>query len=419
MVLAGRFVGYIPRQMVARFLSYARQFERDLWVLCGGWFVGALGFAAAIPFLSIYFHNNLGMSLTEIGLFFGAIALVRSVFQAVGGELSDRMSRKTLLVWAQLIRAVTFLLLGLAIDYELGFWPVAVLMTINSIFGAVYHPALQALVSDLLPEEKRLDGYALTRAAGNLGWAAGPAIGGFLAHSSYAVLFYMAAAILLSSGLIFRFVFIGPKQIKPKESFRISDLVAIKDDSNLAIHCVLCFLLYLVVAQLIAPFSVYAVQMVGRSEIELGWLYTVNGLLVGLAQVLVTRFLSGYRFTTQLALGAVLYFVGYGVMGLSGNYVYLLTVIVVVTTGEMVMSPPSVTLTSRLAPEGHMGRYMGIYSFFMTAGWSLGPLYGGWFLDHFADQTELAWLLIASLAILPAVGFLWFGKRLPDSYNGK
>lgn len=403
--------------MVARLFGYLRQFERDLWVLSFGSFVGALGFAAAIPFLSIYFHNSLGMSLTEIGLFFGAMALVRSVFQAIGGELSDRMSRKTLLVWAQLARAGAFGMLGLAIDYQWGFWPIAVLVTINSIFGAIYFPTLQALVADLLPEEKRLDGYALTRAAGNLGWAVGPAIGGFLAHSSYSVLFYIAAAILLASGLIFKFVFAGPRQAMREEAFRFSDLIAVRRDSNLAMYCALCFLLYLVVAQLIAPFSVYAVEMVGVSEVQLGYLYTVNGLMVALVQVSVTRLLGRYRFTTQLALGSLLYFVGYGVMGFSGDYSFLLMAIVVVTTGEIVMSPPSVTLTSRLAPEGQMGRYMGIYGFFMTAGWSLGPLYGGWFLDHYSDRLDVAWLLIASLAVVAAVGFAWFGKRLPERFN--
>ena len=193
--------------------------------------------------------------------------------------------------------------------------------------------------------------------------------------------------------------------------------MAKRDDSNLAIHCLLCFVLYLVVAQLVAPFSVYSVGIVGISEAQLGLLFTVNGLLVALAQIPLTRMLAGFRFTSQLAIGALLYFVGYGALGFCGHYAYLLTVIGVVTFGEMAMSPPSLTITSRLAPEGHMGRYMGVYGFFMVGGWSLGPLYGGWFLDNFADQPEVAWLLIASLALVAVLGFLWFARRLPERYN--
>ncbi len=64
-----------------------------------------------------------------------------------------------------------------------------------------------------------------------------------------------------------------------------------------------------------------------------------------------------------------------------------------------------------------MGGYMGVFSFFITAGWSLGPLWGGWFLDHFASQPGVAWLFIASLSLVAAIGFVWFGRRLPDKYN--
>jgi len=359
----------------------------------------------------------MGMSMTEIGAFFGAMALIRAVFQAVGGELSDRMKRKNLLVFAQLFRAVAFLALGLAIGYDLGFWPIAFFMTVNSIFGAIYVPALHALVSDILPEEKRLDGYALTRSAGNLGWAVGPAIGGFMAHSSYAGLFYIAAGILLTSGIIFWSSFSPPANALREGAFRVSDLLAVKEDKKFATHCVLTFLLFLVVAQLVAPFSVYTVSMAGISEIRLGYLYTINGLLVALTQVPVTRLLGGVKFTTQLALGALFYFIGYGATGLSSEYAFLAGVIVVVTTGEVIGSPPSLTLTSRMAPKTQMGRYMGVYSFFEAAGWSLGPLYGGWYLDHLKGQPEVAWLLIASLALFAAVGYFWFGKRLDDRLN--
>jgi MFS family permease len=403
--------------MFDRPLAYVRQFDRNLWILCVCWFVGALGFAAAIPFLSIYFHDRMGLSITEIGLFFGAVAVVSTSFQIVGGELSDHMSRKALLVYAQILRAAMFVLMGMAIAFNMGFWWLALFMTLNSVFGAVYNPAQHALVADILPERQRLEGYALTRSAGNLGWAAGPAIGGFMAHSSYALLFFIAAAILLTSGMLILFAFREPSQHRRKEAFRVSDLVALKDDRRLTVHCLLSLALYLVVAQLISPFSIYAVEMVKISEIQLGYLYMVNGIMVVVAQIMVTRMLGKTRFTTQLAVGSLIYFIGYGTMGLSGEYAYLVMIMIVVTTGEMIMSPPALTLTSRLAPEGRLGRYMGVYSFFTSSGWSLGPLYGGWFLDRFGTQPQLAWLLIASLALVAFCGFLWFGRYLKDTVN--
>ena len=92
---------------------------------------------------------------------------------------------------------------------------------------------------------------------------------------------------------------------------------------------------------------------------------------------------------------------------------------VVVTTGEIVMSPPSLALTSRLAPEGRMGRYMGIFGFFVASGWSFGPLYGGVILDHLGHNPLLSWVVISSLAVVSGLGYLMFTRSLPKQFNTK
>ena len=91
-----------------RLKAYVRQFDSRLWVLVFGWFVAAIGFSASMPFLSIYFRERLGLTNSEIGLFFAGIAVFRVVSQAVGGELSDRIGRHALIVQSQTFRAVTF-----------------------------------------------------------------------------------------------------------------------------------------------------------------------------------------------------------------------------------------------------------------------------------------------------------------------
>jgi MFS family permease len=406
-----------PKKLAGQTREFLSTFNRDLWILSLGWFVGALGFAASVPFISIYFHEVLNMSMTQIGLFFGVMAIIRSISQAVGGELSDRIGRTPLLVHTQIVRAVTFVTLALAITYGKGFWWIATILGANTVAGAAFMPAVNAMVSDIVPREKRLDGYAVSRAAGNLGWAVGPMIGGFLAAHSYAILFHISAVLTLGSGMIFWLFLKIPRASTTSDRFRFSDLKELTRASSLAWHMVLILCLYLVVAQLVAPFSVYTVDMVGISKAQFGWLFFLNGFMVTVFQIPVTRLLSSLRFTRQLSLGALFYFVGYGSLGIFPSYFFFFVVIFVVTTGELIMSPPSLTLTSRMAPEGRMGRYMGVHGFFTTVGWSLGPLYGGLFLDHFKHQPETAWILIASLALVAAAGYGIFGRRIPSEYD--
>ncbi|MFH1687604.1 MAG: MFS transporter [bacterium] len=400
--------------MIQRSLSYVRQFDRNLWALSLGWFVSALGFSASMPFISIYFHSSFGMSLTEIGVFFGVMALVRSLFQAIGGEVSDRVQRRTMMIWSQMARGLAFLLLAATIYWDQGFWAVSSSLLVATICGAIFHPVANAMVSDILPASKRLDGYAVTRAAGNLGWAAGPAIGGFLATASYGLLFLISAVVTVASGVVFWTLMRTPQISTITDRFRFSDILKIKDDPLLARHSVLIFLLYLVVAQLIVPFSVYSVEYVGISKTQLGYLYTLNGLMVVALQIPITRLLSRCSLASQLALGGFIYAVGYAMMGPLAGFEWFVVAIVVISLGEMAMSPPSLTLTSRLAPAGRMGRYMGVYGFFVASGWSFGPLFGGCILDWFAGSPVLAWILISLLAAVSGMGYVVYRKRFSE-----
>ncbi len=404
--------------MIARFFNFTKKFDKNLWVLSAGWFVSALGFALSIPFISIYFNARLGLSITEVGIFFGVMAIVRAIFQGIGGEISDRIDRRSILIFAQGARSVALLMIAISIGFDWGFWAVAGFLVVSSIFGAVFQPIANAMVSDILPEHLRLDGYAITRSALNLGWAVGPALGGLMAAKSYASLFIAASIVTLTASLLFLFFLKSVPYERASDKFKFKDIISIKDDPNFLMHSALTFILFLVVAQLIAPFSVYAVQIVGLSELQLGYLFAANGLLVGLCQLPVTRLLSGIRMTTQLFIGAILYAIGYTLVGAVHGFWFLMIALVVVTMGELAISPPSITLTSRLAPKGKTGRYMGIYGFMMASGWSFGPLYGGIILDNLAFNSPLlAWAAISSMAVVAAVGYLMFQRKISDDIN--
>ncbi|MCP4705404.1 MAG: MFS transporter, partial [candidate division Zixibacteria bacterium] len=78
--------------------TYYHRFDRRLWILAGGWVASAFGFSISIPFIAIYFHSVLGISLVDIGLFFGVTAIIRATTQAMAGEVSDRLGRYSLMV---------------------------------------------------------------------------------------------------------------------------------------------------------------------------------------------------------------------------------------------------------------------------------------------------------------------------------
>lgn len=395
--------------------------DRRVHILSFGWLVNSAGFAMVIPFISIYFHRDLHISLTAIGLFFGVSAVLRTIPQPFAGWLSDRFGRVPILVWSQILRAMTFFGVGYMILQEMGFWPVATLIGANYVFGAMLHPAANAMVADSTESDKRLSAFAWMRIAGNLGWALGPAMGGFIAHESYGLLFFVAGILTFASGLFF---FLMVKETTPtidREQFRfnLKDILNLRQNKRLFEHCLITLVLFLAVAQLIAALSVYSVETIGISQAELGTLYAINGFMVVLFQLPISHSLRKFSLTNQLAVGSVIYTIGYFLVGIAAGFGFLVFCMVVITIGEMVVSPPAMTIAANLSPAGYHGRYMGIFGLFQAAGWSLGPTVGGILLDVFHSQPLMMWTSISLLGLAACGLYVNFGHKLPAYVNNK
>lgn len=394
--------------------------DRRVFIMSFGWMVSSAGFAMVIPFLSIYFHEHFGLSMSAIGLFFGFTAVLRSVPQPVAGWLSDRVGRVPIMGGSQILRALTFVGVGYAILAGGGFSLIALFISFNYIFGAVLDPAAKAMIADVVTPQQRVTAYAVLRIGGNLGWALGPAMGGFVSEQSFSTLFFIAGGMTVVSGIYF---LIALKDV-PRENNRLSksdfrwrDIVDAQRDPLLLRHCAISFVLFLAVAQLIAALSVYSVETVGISRAQLGVLYAINGFMVVFLQFPVSASLRRMPLTGQLVIGAVIYAVGYFLVGLADGFDFLVACMVIITIGEMVISPSSLTLVANLSPPEAYGRYMGIFGFFNTSGWSLGPTLGGFLLDVFASRPVMIWTVISILAMTAGILYLRLGRRLTAIQN--
>jgi MFS family permease len=399
--------------------TYIRRFDYRLWILGLGWVVSALGFAVSIPFMTIYFHSELNISMTNIGIFFGVAAIIRALFQSLGGELSDKYGRYYPMVLAQVFRTVVFFVTAYAIYRNWGFYRIGALIILNSIFGSLFQPAANATVADLVAPELRTDGYSVVRVAGNLGWALGPALGGFLAERSFALLFLLSGCMTLISSLVIAVFLRGirPRVDRINEKFRYRDIFQYRGNELMFQFALVLFIMYLVVSQFMAPLSLYVVDYMGLLKSQLGMIFAVNGFMVIVFQIPVTRLVKGFRLTTMLIVGAAIYTLGYFYIGLTAVFWGFVIAMVIITCGELLISPSALTIPANLAPPGRTGRYMGLYGLAVTLGWSMGPLFGGLLMDVFKPEFIYFWILVAGTALVAALMFGRFAGKIPLSYN--
>jgi MFS family permease len=201
-------------------------------------------------------------------------------------------------------------------------------------------------------------------------------------------------------------------QTAPMARFRLSDLTQSFRDPMFVRYCFICLILYTVMSQLMSTLSVFAVEWAGLTKIQLGWIYSLNGLMVVFLQFPIVRILAPYRMTSALIAGSILYGVGYGMMGFGGGFAGMMIAMFIVTMGEIVTTPASMNLVANFSNESNRGRYMGVFGLFNSFGWSIGPLVGGVLLDVATGRPLMVWTTIAGLAFTAAIGFLDLRRRI-------
>ena len=182
--------------MFSRFKAYLRDlldFPHQFWVLTAGIFIYVGAAALAFPFEAIYLRQNLGTSMTMIGVVFGLVPFAVMPVQFWGGQLTDKLGRRVVIMLSVLVGVVWFV--GFAFVTEV--WQVALLVAFESALGwPLFQTASNAMIADLLPADRRQTGFGVSRAAMNFGVVVGPVAAGQALRLgvSYRSLFLAAAA---------------------------------------------------------------------------------------------------------------------------------------------------------------------------------------------------------------------------------
>ncbi|MDX1435770.1 MAG: MFS transporter [Anaerolineales bacterium] len=403
------------RKRVTNVQNVYHEFPRPFWVLILATFIDSMGGFLIFPFLSLYITQRFDVGLTEVGIIFGIFAIA-SVFGSLGGgALSDRFGRKPMLIFGLVASGLSSLIMGFLDNLTL-FYLLAGLVGLLSNVGG---PARQAMVADLLPEEKQAEGFGLMRVVLNISAAIGPALGGLLASQSFLALFILDAISSLITAVV---VYVALPETRP-ETVVDADDAGLNAESSIGYSKVMrdyafmafVFFSILIVSiyiQMNSTLPVYLRDFHDVSAQGYGILLSINALMVVFLQFWITRRISPYSAFRMVALGAALYGVGFFMFGVVSSYFAFILAIVVLTFGEMISAPTSQALAARFSPEDMRGRYMAVFGL----GWSLPtafvPLLAGIIMDNY--NPNLVWYLCGMLGVVSVAGMLLLEARTRD-----
>jgi len=391
--------------------STLNEFPRAFWTLVIVTFIDRLGGALLFPFFALYITGKFGVGMTEVGVLFAAFSFSSFLGTLLGGALSDRLGRKGMLIFSLISTSVSSVFMGFVDTLSL-FFAIALLVGIFTDAGG---PAYEAMVADLLPEEKRAQGYGILRVAFNLSVVIGPAVGGFLATRSYLALFITDAVIsLISASVVWRAMpETRPQPSKEQEHESVATTFKgygrVLRDTLFMLFIAASILMGLVYMNMSTTLGVFLRDYHGVAESGYGWILSLNAVLVVLFQFPITRRIEGQPPMLMMAAGAALYAIGFAMYGFVNLYALFLLAMVVITIGEMLVAPVSRAVVARFAPEHMRGRYMAISGFSFGIPFAIGPLLAGLVLDSMPP--EWLWYLAGLVGLLSVAGFLWLHRR--------
>ena len=372
------------------------------------------------PFLLVYVSERLDAPLTAIASLLTLNSAMGLLSSFLGGPVIDRLGRKWIMVASLATNGAAYMFMGQAHTLS----QFAILMAITGAVNPLYRVGADAMMADLLPQEKRIDGYALMRLSNNLGISIGPAIGGFIAAASYSLAFYVAAlGMSLYSLLLAIFAretlpsrqpgyLPQPKDATAKQDGFAGYNIILKDSPFISF--ILTFTLVSICAALIwILLPVYATQTFNVPKQLYGFIPATNAIMVVTLQLLVTRVTKRFPTLPVVALGAFFYAIAVGGIALMSGFVGFWICMVIMTIGELIIVPTSSTYVANLAPVDMRGRYMSFYALSWGVAAGIGPIFGGFLNDIFGPKA--IWLGGAVIGSLGVIFFLVLARRSAQS----
>ncbi|WP_392671907.1 MDR family MFS transporter [Streptomyces sp. LN785] len=384
---------------------------REFWWLWTSTLVNRLG-AFVATFMALYLTLDRGYSASYAGLVVALHGLGGVVSSLGAGVMTDRIGRRPTMLIAQTSTAVSVAVLGVMVHPA----AIAAVAFFVGMSSNASRPAVQAMMADIVRPEDRVRAFSLNYWAVNLGFAVSSAGAGFIAERSYLAGFMAEAGMTLVCAVV---VFLKVPESRPdRPAAAVRDtpaepavrLSTVLRDGRFMSVVGLSFVVALVFQQGYVGLPV-AMGTDGLSSSDFGTAIAVNGVLIVVLQIPVTRFIQHRDPRRLLVVSSLLAGYGFGLTAFAGSVaVYALT-ICVWTIGEIINAPVQSGLVVRLSPAHGRGRYQGMYTMSWSAAALVAPLMSGVVIDHYG--ATWLWGMCAVLGTAAAGGYWMLMRGLP------
>ena len=364
-------------------------FDKRLYIIFLISFTEVLGFSMVLPLIP-YLGQELGLTLSQIGLIVSVFSMCQLFASPITGKLSDHFGRKPLFILSQISTFVGFVFLGFATTVVL----LIIARLIDGLLGSNMTVS-QAYISDITEPKHRTRVYGYSSGVFGVGLIFGPFIGGILSTINYSVPMFFAAAItLVSIALVILFLPETMAKKTEKISLNFNDVVPVDNVKHFAKtpkvrNNLLMFFFYNVAFFLFisnlglfaeAQFHVTADQV----SFYMAWIGTIRVIL---QTILISSLLRALGEDRMLITGIFSMVISMLTLTFSAEYLFVFFPLIFLAYGSGVSRP---ILTSKLTnnvTQRETATILGVNNSLNSLAQIITPILGGFIIQYLPSQT--------------------------------
>lgn len=341
------------------YLNTFKGLSKEVWWLSLITLINRAG-TMVIPFLSLYLKDNLQFSLANVAWIMSFWGLGSLVGTWLGGKLTDKIGYYKVMLISLFCTGLFFILLQYLDSFiELCAGIFAVMLVADT-----FRPAMFVALSAYSKPENKTRSITLIRLAINLGFSAGPAVGGLIiTNIGYQGLFWVDGVTCVFAAILLLKV-LHPKKAKVLDKVKVENPVSVYKDKVFWVFFVAMFIFGFTFLQYFSTMPLYYKDIRLLSEKEIGLLMGLNGFFIFLFEMPLISWLvnSGKSKIKMVTIGLFLVAISFIVLNITSWLGILIVGILLMTIGEMVAFPFSNAFSLERSKKGNQGEYMAMYA---------------------------------------------------------
>jgi MFS family permease len=411
--------------LLSRFRSEFGFIQGNFLVMVMSWII--LDFASELP--ATYYPKYveaLGGTAAIIGLIGAVEMLARAFVQIPGGYMADKYGRKWLIFTMTFLAGIARIFYAAAPSWE---WILvgAILVGLTGI----YQPALQAIIADSVPKDKRGMGFSIIQLIASASTTPAPLLAGLL---------YTRMGLMRSMRLSYGVVVIGfvaasilryrlketvedPAKINIGEmlgeyptSLRASiDVWKVVPRSAFVLFIVLVFTNFTV--GLFQPvLTLYILDDLGINYVAFSYIMTTLFVSMIILALPSGKLIDKYGKKKPMMVAFLVWILAVAML-LGGDFYRLIVAMSLIGMIQVLIGGAAQALSADLVPREHRGKVNGSRGFFSMLALSAGMFSGGWLYDNVGHQVPF---LLQFVLVIPPLLLVHFFIEEPnkDDING-